>query len=565
MNVHSSAFQMVSFLLDWAARAAFLAAVAGLVVALIRMRNVRTRLALWSALLCGSLALPALRPVLPPLLPPIATPRVLVNAPVVVHRVIARTGVRSTRPLTEMATPRRTYIWETALGLWAAGALLLLARLTIGLILARRVIRAAAPIEDKTRQMRDLRVCESPRASVPLTAGVFCPVILLPANWREWENERLRAVLAHERSHVERRDGLIRVAARLHRAALWFSPVSWWLERHLADLAECASDDSALAETLDRSAYASIVLDFFGAGRKRLAVEGLAMAQGGSAARRIDRILAGGSFGAPLRRGTLIAVLALTAGCVALVASLQNAPPVPAPPTAPHVAPVPPPVAQPAAPPAAALQPAGTGDAWVLFRGDSSTTSGDADLEEAQAMHDRSKQDMIWVRRGDKAWVINDASLLRQAADLFRPVDDLSKKQEAFSQQQEALSSAQEALSQAMEKVRGNMPRLENEMKKLEEQLRVHEPTADQLSQLQEKLSKMQNRLAEAQAGIGGRQEEIGQKMEELGRKQGDLGHIQELLGKDREKAAEQAERMLERLLNEAIRNGQARPCSPIY
>ena len=541
---------MMLFLLDWAVRAAFLAAVAGLVVAIIRIRNVRTRLALWSALLFGSLVLPAVRPLMPPLLPARATHAAA--APLVLRPTSAPVRIRTTTAPLRAAVVQRSYLAETAAGFWAAGALLLLARLFTGLILARRVIRTAAPVGDKLRHMRGLRVLESARVSVPLTAGVFRPVVLLPENWREWESERLRAVLAHERSHVERRDALVRVAAQVHRAVLWFSPVAWWLERHLADLAECASDDSALAETVDRSTYAAIVLDFFCTGRKRLAIEGLAMAQGGSAERRIDRILAGGPLCAHLRRATLIAVLALTAGSVVLVAALQNAPAAPAPRVAPEPAPAP--------------QPEGTGDAWVIFHGNSSTMNGDTgDLREAESMHDRAKQDMIWIRRGDKAWVIRDADLLRRASEFFAPVEDLSRKQEEFSKQQEAFSHEQELLSEAMEKVRGKMPQLEEDLKHVEEKLRVLEPTAEQLSQLQEELAEMQNRLAEAQEHMDGRQDEIARKMDEWARKQDELGRLQDRFGKEQEKAAEQADRMLQRLLDDAIRTGRARPSDPAH
>ena len=70
MNAHSAASQMTSFLLDWAVRAAFLAALAGLLIAILRLRDIRTRLALWSALVFGCLVLPAVRPLMPPLLPP---------------------------------------------------------------------------------------------------------------------------------------------------------------------------------------------------------------------------------------------------------------------------------------------------------------------------------------------------------------------------------------------------------------------------------------------------------------------------------------------------------------
>ncbi|MGA2182470.1 MAG: M56 family metallopeptidase [Bryobacteraceae bacterium] len=581
MNAHSAVSQIASFLLDWAVRAAFLAAVAGLVVAVFRIRDVRTRLALWSAVLFGSLVLPAVRPFTPPLLPPLQAPVSAARTHARVH-IVPRHLVRAAAAPSTTTAPRRSYLPEVALGAWAAGTLLLLARLLTGLILARRAIRTAVPVADGTRHMRGLRVLESARVSVPLTAGVLRPAVLLPQDWRGWDSERLRAVLAHERSHVERRDGLVRVAAQLHRAVLWFSPVSWWLDGHLADLAECASDDSAMAETMDRSAYAAVVLDFFRAGKKRLAIEGLAMAQGGSAERRIDRILAGGPLCGRLRRSTLIAVLALTAGSVVLVAALQNAPVAPVPPSAaavPHVAAAPPAPAAPSSPdapvapaapaapePAAAPEPEGNGDGWVLFHGNSSTMSGDTDdLREAQSMHDRAKQDMIWIRRDGKAWVIKDAGLLRHASELFRPVEDLSGKQEALNQEMEAFNQQQEAMEKAMEKVRGKMPRLDEDLKKLEEQLRVHEPTAEQLSELQEKLAAMQSRLEEAQEGMGARQEEINRKMEEFASKQEDLARIQEQFGKDQEKAAAQAERTLERLLNDAIRNGLAQPCDPAH
>ncbi len=582
---------MVSFLLDWAVRAGFLAAAAGLVVAIIRMRDVRARLALWSALLFGSLALPALRPLMPPLLPATNAAPLSVNAPVALHHAITPLRVRTAMTTMKIAPARRGYLpeiavaeiplAEIALGLWAAGALLLLARLATGLILARRVIRAAVPIDDRIRPMRGLRVFESARVNVPLTAGVLRPVILLPEDWREWESERLRAVLAHERSHVERRDALVRVAAQLQRAVLWFSPVAWWLDGHLADLAECASDDAALAETVDRSAYAAIVLDFFRAGKKRLAIEGLAMAQGGSAERRIDRILAGGPLCAHLRRGTLVAVLALTGGSVALVAALQSAPAAPTPPSpaaaaAPRIAPVPPmpeappapkPAPEPAAAPEiapapeAAAEPEGTGDSWVIFHGESTTMGGDIDPREAQGIHDRANHDLIWARRGGKAWVIDDAGLLRRATELFAPVDDLAKKEEALNKEQEAINHAQEDQWKAMEKMHGSMPLLEDDLKKLEEQSRIKEPTAEQLSQLEAKLAEMQARLAEAQETMVGRQQsEIDRQMGELDRRQDEIGRVQDAFGKEQERAAGEAERMLERLLDEAIRNGMARP-----
>src|ERR1017187_6658089 len=106
MNVNSAHSQIVAFLLDWAVRAAVLALAAGLVVTVARLRDVRTRLALWSALLFGSLMLPAVRPFMPSLLPrllPPATTQVVrpvrtlrVHSPILaaVHSVAPTTATR---------------------------------------------------------------------------------------------------------------------------------------------------------------------------------------------------------------------------------------------------------------------------------------------------------------------------------------------------------------------------------------------------------------------------------------------------------------------------------------
>ena len=58
---------------------------------------------------------------------------------------------------------------------------------------------------------------------------------------------KLDAVIAHEVSHVVRRDALTQRLSLLHRAIFWFSPLAWWLDRHLAELAEQASDEAALS------------------------------------------------------------------------------------------------------------------------------------------------------------------------------------------------------------------------------------------------------------------------------------------------------------------------------
>src|SRR6185437_14881019 len=78
-------------------------------------------------------------------------------------------------------------------------------------------------------------------------------------------------------------------------AIFWFSPLSWWLHRCLADAAEEASDEAALRSGADRAQYAETLLDFFVAlqrNPRRVNWQGVSMAKVGQAEKRVDRILA---------------------------------------------------------------------------------------------------------------------------------------------------------------------------------------------------------------------------------------------------------------------------------
>jgi uncharacterized membrane protein YgaE (UPF0421/DUF939 family) len=71
---------------------------------------------------------------------------------------------------------------------------------------------------------------------------------------------KLEGVLAHERSHIRRRDPAIQVLSAIHRALLWYNPLSWHLDRQIVRLAEEASDDEAVAAIRDHASYADLAL-----------------------------------------------------------------------------------------------------------------------------------------------------------------------------------------------------------------------------------------------------------------------------------------------------------------
>jgi beta-lactamase regulating signal transducer with metallopeptidase domain len=366
-------------LLQPAARSLAFACFAGLALAAFRVRQVALRLAIWRAVLLVALAMPLLGLLLPPL--PVFVPLaakflraqppaeiVLAHGPQsranivnqVAHSSSTKVGAFGSSPqasdatgaINETSAPVSTEVSSDSMHLrppfpWLAAsaaiylavAIFMLIRLALGIILGRRLEREARPIDDPHALARlhffnraaglcaAPRLAESDLLSVPVTFGVPSPAILLPPDWRNWEPAELDAVLAHEISHVVRRDALAERLALLHRAIFWFSPLSWWLARHLADLAEEASDDAALAAGADRTRYAETLLGFFAAleaAPGRVWWQGVSMATAGQAEKRVDRILEWkGSVAMRLKKPVVIAYLIAAIPVVCLIAAFR--------------------------------------------------------------------------------------------------------------------------------------------------------------------------------------------------------------------------------------------------
>ncbi len=259
---------------------------------------------------------------------------------------------------TESAVPRAGMPPRAALSLskiilllYLAVAVVLLIRLACGLIAAFRLWRRAKPISCGSLTTPGISVdlrC-SAEISSPVTIG---SAIVLPVDYITWDSEKLRVVLAHERSHVRQGDFYLQLLSATYAAAFWPSPLGWWLKRKLSDLAEAISDRAGLEEAADRTSYAQILLEF--AATPRPTLIGVAMARSGSLSRRIERLLNDVSFRQAFAgtRRTLVAVLAVPVvlfGATVLVrvqAAGQQAPE----PPAPVVAPAAPPAVAPVAP-----------------------------------------------------------------------------------------------------------------------------------------------------------------------------------------------------------------------
>lgn len=142
----------------------------------------------------------------------------------------------------------------TGLYVLISGTLLL--QLLTGIVLILRLSRTARPFRADWTAGAHVRV--SPSVIMPVT---FASTILLPVDCETWDALKQRAVMSHEKSHIDRNDFYWRLLAALHRVLFWFNPLAWWLVHRLGELMEMLSDDAAIEQLEDAPAYAEILLD----------------------------------------------------------------------------------------------------------------------------------------------------------------------------------------------------------------------------------------------------------------------------------------------------------------
>ena len=618
-----------------AVRALFLASVAGCALVIFRPKSTSLRLLTWSGVLYAALAMPLLGWMLPTL--PIPTPAFLQNAHLVSGDIQPSSEVATTADTSttiykasdkKLSTPARektssgtsdsrfwsSFSWSTfGIGIYILGAMLLLTRITIGLVFARRLLRSSQLIQEhRLISVLSARahayelswvpaVSESELVAVPVTLGALRPTILLPSGWREWDEAKLDAVVAHELSHVARRDALTQRLSLIHRTIFWFSPLAWWLDRRLTELAEQASDEAALVCGADRNKYARTLLEFFAALQvtpRRVWWQGVAMAKTGQAEQRLEKILTWRgsvtmqkSFG--LKKPAAAFAIALAVPVIYLAASahpvaenlhLQV-------PTATQEQPAPAASNSASANSAPAAHSGRTrtttssssssgrsrtyrigiddeeDQRFVIVSGksDSFTMSGSSeDARHAEKLKSQLSGDFIWFERDEKSYVIRDQATVERARSLWAPQEELGRQQEELGKQQEALGKQQEELGARMEQVQVKVPDMTAELDKLKAELKAlsSQPTVtvDRIGEIQSEIGELQSQIGELQSRAGDQQSKIGEEMGALGEKEGKLGEKQGELGNRQAELAKEASRKMKQIFDEAINNGTAKP-----
>ena len=121
----------------------------------------------------------------------------------------------------------------------------------------RLALRTASPVHLPI----GVRAMVSPAFAEPGVFGIRRPVLLLPTGVTDCLTPRqLETIVAHEMSHVRRRDNL---AAAIHmgvEALFWFYPLVWWLGARLIEERERACDEEVLRMGNTPELYAESIL-----------------------------------------------------------------------------------------------------------------------------------------------------------------------------------------------------------------------------------------------------------------------------------------------------------------
>lgn len=162
----------------------------------------------------------------------------------------------------------RAEIWKTIApwlaGLYLAGVVVMLARLTLGIWRAQRLGTGAEILRDgalvdllrsltKQWSMRIVPVlARAEQVVTPKVIGLVRPTILLPASAVSGlSTDELELILAHELAHVRRYDMWINLVQRLAEAILFFNPALWYLSRRISLLREYCCDEAVCGTGVD--------------------------------------------------------------------------------------------------------------------------------------------------------------------------------------------------------------------------------------------------------------------------------------------------------------------------
>jgi beta-lactamase regulating signal transducer with metallopeptidase domain len=222
---------------------------------------------------------------------------------------------------------------------WIAGGVLMLGYQLLGRLQLTRLKRCSLENDDagldallcraageaSIRRPVALRISNEVR--VPVTWGVWRPILLLPMDWQKWNEGELIAMLRHELAHIARNDCMVRRLTQFVTALYWPNPLVWIAASTLRSAQEQACDDRVLQCGTSPTDYASLLFESVRALSRQDAGyrQALAMARPSTLEKRVVAIVNDMRDRRPGGLSGLLTALSIVAAALTLSAFAQVA------------------------------------------------------------------------------------------------------------------------------------------------------------------------------------------------------------------------------------------------
>lgn len=145
-----------------------------------------------------------------------------------------------------------------ALVVWLLGAMAILIQWSRRWLAVRVALRGASRLPIAA----PIPVLSAHSSIEPGVFGILRPVLFLPHGVSgKLSAAELDAILAHELSHVRRRDNLTAAVHMVVEALFWFHPLVWWIGGKLVEERERACDEAVLEAGNHPQVYAQSILN----------------------------------------------------------------------------------------------------------------------------------------------------------------------------------------------------------------------------------------------------------------------------------------------------------------
>ena len=265
-QIVSLSHDAVGWVFTWSWQMLLVLTGAWLALAIDRSRSATLRYRIWLIAILLAAALPLLNVICAHLPGPI----ILAPLPIV------STAAPPRDPIVPAAAPGfwwPSLVWPALFATWVMGAVVSLGRLAVSFWKVGEVKRAARidTTSGVTAGCNASVVLPEDARAVPIRlsndiqspglAGLFRPVILLPADIISWTTSEERAsILMHELAHITRRDHLVSLLQSILKSLLFFHPMLRYACNQLSLERELACDDRVLALGTEPRAYAESIL-----------------------------------------------------------------------------------------------------------------------------------------------------------------------------------------------------------------------------------------------------------------------------------------------------------------